>query len=177
MSDTPLFPSTPVAQIWRPSAVRILTLEAAIPTARGTPAQSPLAWPAKDPDDVLDYQFNLADALTGFGYAYAGDGPCSDAVATLDVSIFPDDPGDLTLTSAAADGARCILWLSGGQAGTTYVITLRVGTQAGRMICRSVHLPVLALSSPRNLRDALLTDDGRTITDQDGQPILVAQNA
>ena len=123
MSDTVPLPSTPVTQIWRPSAVRLITLDAAVPTARGTPAQLPLTWPVKDPDDVLDYQFDLADVLNGFGRSYAGDGPCSDSIATLDVSIHPADPGDLALTSAAADGLRCVLWLSGGQAGVTYTVT------------------------------------------------------
>ena len=171
---------TPVAQIWRPSAVRILALEAAIPTARGTPAQPPLAWPAKDPDDMLDYQLDLAGVLLGVGPSHACGGPGTDAIATLDVSIYPDEPGDLTLASSAADGTRCIVWLRGGQAGTTYIVTFRVGTHAGRVISRSVCLPVLALSNPRNPhnpRDALLTDDGQAITDESGQPILVAQGA
>ena len=177
MSDTVPLPSTPVTQIWRPSAVRLITLDAAVPTARGTPAQLPLTWPVKDPDDVLDYQFDLADVLNGFGRSYAGDGPCSDSIATLDVSIHPADSGDLALTSAAADGLRCVLWLSGGQAGTTYTVTLRVGTRAGRVLSRSIRLPVLALSSDPTPRDWLLTDDGSTITDQNGQPFFVSQNA
>ena len=177
MSDTVPFPSTPVTQIWRPSAVRLLTLDAAVPTARGTPAQLPLTWPVKDPDDVLDYQFDLADVLNGFGRPYAGDAPCSDSITTLDVSIHPADPGGLALASSAADGVRCILWLSGGQAGTTYPVTLRVGTRAGRVLARSISLPVLALGGGPNPRDWLLTDDGSTITDQNGQPIFITQNA
>lgn len=175
MSGTLLPASTPVAQVWRPSAVRVLTLDASVPTARGTSAQPPLAWPAKDPGDVLDYQFDFAPALTGFGRPNVSDASFADAVATLDVSISPAGPGDLALASASADGARCVLWLSGGQAGTTYTVTLRIGTQAGRMLSRSVRLPVVALSIAPSTRDALLTDDGRSITDQNGQPLLVAQ--
>lgn len=163
MSGTLLPASTPISQVWRPSAVRVVTLEATVPTARGTPAPTPLAWPAKDPDDVLDYQFDIAPALTGI-----------DAVATLDVAIEPSEPGDLALASAAADGARCVLWLVGGQAGTTYTVTLRVGTQAGRMLSRSVRLPVLALSVPPSTRDTLLTEEGRPLTDQFGHPLQVS---
>lgn len=164
---------TPVAQIWRPSAVRVLNLEAAVPTVRGTPAQPPLVWPAKDPDDMLDYQLDLGAALFGGGQPNACGGSGTDAIATLDVSIYPDEPGDLTLASSAADGTRCIVWLRDGQPGTTYIVTFRVSTHAGRVISRSVRLPVLALSNPRNIRSALLTDDGHTITDESGQPILI----
>lgn len=173
MSGTLLPASTPISQVWRPSAVRVVTLEPAIPTARGTPAPAPLAWPAKDPDDVLDYQFDIAPALTGAVWG-APDGPFTDAVATLDVAIEPAEPGDLALVSAAADGARCVLWLVGGQAGTTYTVTLRVGTQAGRMLSRSVRLPVLALSVPPSTRETLLTDDGLPLTDQFGHPLQVS---
>lgn len=173
MSGTSLPASTPISQIWRPSTVRIVTLEPAIPTARGTPASVPLAWPAKDPDDVLDYQFDIAPALTGTAWS-APDGPSTDAVATLDVAIEPSEPGDLALASAAADGARCVLWLVGGQAGTTYTVTLRIGTQAGRTLSRSVRLPVLALSVPTPTHETLLTEDGRPLTDQFGHPLQVS---
>lgn len=173
MSGTLLPFSTPISQIWRPSAIRIVTLEPTIPTARGTPASAPLAWPAKDPNDVLDYQFDIAPALTGAAWG-ASDGLPADAVATLDVAIEPSEPGDLALASAAADGARCVLWLVGGQAGITYTVTLRIGTQAGRMLSRSVRLPVLALSVPPSTREVLLTDDGQPLTDHLGQPLKVS---
>ena len=45
-------------------------------------------WPTKDPIDILDYQFDISPALIG------NDG---DAIATLDVTIEPAQPGDLTL--------------------------------------------------------------------------------
>ena len=173
MSGTLLPTSTPISQVWRPSAVRIVTLEPAIPTARGTPAPGPLAWPAKDPDDVLDYQFDIAPVLSGAACGVPN-GPFTDAVATLDVAIEPSEPGDLALASAAADGARCVLWLIGGQAGTTYTVTLRIGTQAGRVLSRSVRLPVLALSAPPSTHETLLTEDGHPLTDQLGRPLQVS---
>ena len=155
---------TTASHIWRPSASRVLVLDGTVPVPRGTPARPrPLpSWPAKDPADVLDYQFDIAPALTG------NDG---DAVATLDVSIAPSDPGDLALNSAAADGARAVLWLGGGQAGTTYTVTLTLGTQAGRTLSRAVLLPVMALSGPGGAVGVLVTEGGTPLVDQSGQPL------
>ena len=78
--------ATSAVHVYRPSAARVLVLDGFVPGVRGaTPmAQAPLAWPAKDPADVLDYQFDIAPALSGH------DG---DAVATLDVAISPASPG------------------------------------------------------------------------------------
>lgn len=160
MSDTA---SAKLQRVWRPSAARVLVLDSFVPAPRGAAAPKPLSWPAKDPQDVLDYQFDIAPALQG------NDG---DAVASLDVSIKPADPGDLSLASAAADGARCVLWLAGGHAGTTYSVTLRVGTQAGRTLSRSVLLPVVSLSEPAVAADALMADQGGALTDENGRPLF-----
>lgn len=162
MSDT-ASATGQLQHVWRPSAARVLVLDSFVPMPRGTVAPKPLAWPAKDPDDVLDYQFDITPALQG------NDG---DAVASLDVSIMPADPGDLSLASAAADGARCVLWLAGGYAGTTYSVTLRVGTQAGRTLSRSVLLPVQALSTPALAADAIMAEQGGPLTDENGHPLF-----
>ena len=47
---------TIATHVWRPSSSRRILLDAFIPVARGAPAiASPLlAWPTKDPGDVLD---------------------------------------------------------------------------------------------------------------------------
>ncbi len=79
-------------------------------------APPPLNWPTKDPTDVLDYQFDITPAVVG------NDG---DAIATLDVTIEPANPGDLVLNSATTDGSVGDVWLSGGQAGTVYTVTSR----------------------------------------------------
>ena len=154
---------TPAPHVWRPGAARVVVLDAT-PVPRGAPARAPAlpSWPAKDPADVLDYQF---DILPG-----AHD---TDGVATLDVSIAPAAPGGLQLVSAAADGGRAVLWLGGGQAGTTYAVTLTLGTQAGRTLARTVLLPVLLLTAPPPGGDALLTEDGEPVQAEAGQPIIV----
>lgn len=145
-----------------------------VPGPRGVPVTTLAtpSWPAKDPADVLDYQFDISPALTG------NDG---DGLATLDVSISPANPGDLSLASAAADGSRAVLWLQGGMAGTTYTVTLSLGTQAGRVLARSVLLPVVSLSSATAASvvpaaTALTTDSGDVLTDQNGNALLTGEN-
>lgn len=156
---------TTAAHVWRPSAARTITLDAFVPVPRGTTATvpAPLSWPLKDPGDLLDYQFDIAPALIG------NDG---DAIATLDIAIAPAAPGDLALKSTAADGTRAVLWLSGGQSGTVYTVTLTIGTQAGRTIARSVLLPVATLATYPTPTVALQTESGSTLVDSSGNPIL-----
>ena len=82
--------ATSASHIWRPSASRVLLLDGFVPGPRGfaTYPATPLRWPAKDPGDVLDYQFDIAPALAG------NDG---DAISTIDVLITPSSEGDLVL--------------------------------------------------------------------------------
>lgn len=158
---------TPAAHLWRPSSARTLLLDSFVPVARGSSAlaPAPLAWPVKDPADVLDYQFDISAALVG------NDG---DGIATLDVSIGPNAPGDLTLNAVSADGASAVLWLSAGQAGTVYTVTLSITTLNGRSLQRTILLPVLSLSSPTAAPTSLVTDGGLVVTDQNGNPVLIS---
>ena len=152
--------------VWRPSCARRLVLDGFLPVPRGSvpAAPAPLAWPAKDPADVLDYEFDISAALLG----NAGDG-----IASLSVAISPNGAGDVVLNSSTADGAVVVLWLSGGQAGTTYTVRITAATQSGRTIGRAVLLPVLALAAPIVPAGALTTLAGAVITDQNGNPILL----
>ena len=158
---------TAATHVWKPSSARTVVLDSFIPVPRGSTSASPppLNWPAKDPFDVLDYRFDISAALTG------NDG---DNIATLDVTIEPDDPGDLRLNGATADGNIAVLWLSSGQAGTVYSVNITIGTLNGRTINRSVLLPVLALSAPPPSANTLVTDAGIEITDQNGNPVLIS---
>lgn len=155
---------TTASHVWKPSSARTVTLDAFVPVPRGTTpsAPAPPSWPIKDPADFLDYQFDIAPALIG------NDG---DAIATLDIAISPANPGDLALTATAADGGRAVLWLSAGQPGITYSVTLTIGTQAGRTIARSVLLPVAALATQVMAVDGITTNVGTSLTDQNGSPI------
>lgn len=156
---------TTASHLFKPSIARRVQLDSFVSVARGAIAVAPppLAWPAKDPRDVLDYQLDIALAVAG------NDG---DVIASIDITISPGLPGDLTLVSTQADGNSAVLWLAGGQAGTVYTVTADIGTVNGRNIQRSVLLPVLPLSNLAVPATALLTDAGLIITDQNGNPIL-----
>jgi hypothetical protein len=155
--------STPAMHLWRPSESRVVALDSFVPVPRGATASAspPLNWPAKDPTDVLDYQFDISAAIVGND---------SDAINTIDVTISPSSPGDLAVSGIGADGARAVMWLSGGQSGTVYTVTFLITTVNGRTIL----LPVLALSSNAVLADAIQTVDGVMLTDQNGNPVLAS---
>jgi hypothetical protein len=159
--------TTPATHVWKPSNARTLVLDSFVPAPRGSTAIAPppLNWPTKDPTDVLDYQFDITPAIIG------NDG---DGIATLDVTIQPNNPGDLTMNSATADGTVAVLWLAGGQAGIVYTITIVITTLNGRTINRSILLPVLYLSIPPIPANALVTDAGLVVTDQNGNPVLIS---
>ena len=156
--------STPASHLWRPSNARYVQVDGFVPTPRGPqiPPPKALAWPAKDPGDTLDYVFDISPALT----ANPGD-----SIATLDVTVSPDHPGDLTLVSAAADGPRAVLWLTGGQALTSYTVTGNITTLGGRTLARSIALPVTALASVPAPASALTTPSGQALTDPTGIPL------
>lgn len=157
--------STSTSHVWKPSSSRLVTLDAFVPVPRGSSVTlpPPLNWPAKDPGDVLDYQFDIGPAIQGNE---------ADGIAGLEISVAPDDPGDLEITGVSADGARAVLWVSGGQPGTVYTVTFLVTTLSGRTISRSVLLPVMSLSSTVAVENAIQISEGIMLTDQSGNPIL-----
>jgi len=156
--------STPANHIWRPSNARYVQIDGFVATPRGpqVPPATALAWPAKDPGDTLDYVFDITPALT----ANPGD-----SIATLDVTISPNNPGDLTLASSSADGPRAVLWLSGGQPLTTYTVTVNITSAGGRTLARSISLPVVTLASVPAPASALTTPAGQPLTDPTGTPL------
>jgi hypothetical protein len=159
--------SNQVTYIWKPSTARTVVIDPFIPVPRGSAAVAPppLSWPTKDPRDVLDYQVDIAPAVAG---------NLHDNIATLSVSVVPNNPGDVSVNSASADGTSAVLWLSGGQAGTIYTVTLLITTANGRTIQRSILLPVLELSVPPIPANAIQTSAGLVLTDQNGNPVLSA---
>ena len=157
---------TTATHIWRPSGARRAILDGFVPVPRGTiPATpAPLVWPAKDPADVLDYEFDVSAALL----ANRGDG-----IATIDYTISPSATGDLAATSAAADGAIAVFWFGAGQIGTVNTIQITIGTASGRTISRAILLPVQSLATATVPLNALQSDSGAIVTDQSGNPILI----
>ncbi len=152
--------------VWRPSGARRAVLDGFVPVPRGsipaTPA--PLVWPAKDPVDILDYEFDISAALLSNR---------GDSIATLDVSITPNATGDLSVTSTGADGAIAVVWLDGGQVGTVYSVQITIGTVDGRTVSRVILLPVQSLAQASPPPNALTSDTGLIVTDQSGNPILI----
>jgi hypothetical protein len=143
-----------------------VVLDGFAPVARGAvlTAPAPLSWPAKDPADVLDYEFDISAALIG------NEG---DPITALSATITPASPSDLQLASMLADVSRAVFWFLGGQAGTTYVVQVSLTTASGRSLGRAVLLPVLALATATAPSSALTTDLGAVVTDSLGNPILV----
>jgi hypothetical protein len=158
--------STTFSHVWRPSAARRLEIDGFVPLPRGPVAVpvAPLAWPAKDPSDTLDYVFDIAPAVAGNG---------GDVIASLSVAVTPNAPGDLIAQSLAADGTLAIVWLAGGQPGTTYTVTLAIATASGRTIARSILLPVTALATTAPVTNALTTPLGLALTDPSGTPLTI----
>jgi hypothetical protein len=159
---------TPANYTWIPSTARVIVVDGFGMLPRGTIQylQAPQSWPAKDPSDTLDFVLDISEAIAG------NEG---DSIATLDVQISPSNPGDLSVQSTSADGDQAILWLAGGIAGTVYAVTVNVGTNSGRMIARTVSLPVLSLASPPVMLQNSITDQtGAALTDQYGNPITIS---
>jgi hypothetical protein len=154
-----------VSHLWKPSKARLLTIDSFVPVPRGsvTVVPTPLSWPSKDPCDVLDYQLDLEPALVG------NEG---DTVNSVDIDVIPNQPGDVSVDNIAADGYKVVLWLSGGQAGVTYSLTMKATLASGRTLQRTVLLPVVALSSRSVPANAIETTDNDSLTDQDGNPIV-----
>ena len=156
---------TLVTHVWKPSKTRIITIDSFVPVPRGSTATAPvpLCWPSKDPGDVLDYQLDIEPALIG------NEG---DTIGSVDIDIEPSQPGDLSLDNTAADGYRIVVWLSGGQAGTTYSITVKASLASGRTLQRSILLPVIAMSLTSVPANAIETTTRNPLTDENGNPIL-----
>jgi hypothetical protein len=90
-----------------------------------------MAWPPKDPEDVLDYTLiwtpwlaTAGDKITASTWEVTPGG------ATLNV-----DSSDFTLTSTTA-------WLSGGTDGVTYGLRNKITTDGGRTIRRTKRVKV-----------------------------------
>ncbi len=152
--------------VWKPSESRLVTIDSFVPVPRGgslTPTL-PLNWAAKDPSDVLDYQVDISPALLGDE---------GDAIAMLDVSVSPNGPGDLLITSSLADGSRVVIWVSGGHAGTVYTVTIDVATSSGRRLQRAVLLPVVSMADPTSITGVIEVSSGVTLTDHNGNPLLI----
>ena len=157
--------ATLVSHVWKPSKTRTMTIDSFVPVPRGSTAAAPtlLSWPSKDPGDILDYQLDIEPALVG------NEG---DTINSVDIDVSPNQPGDLSLDNIAADGYKIVVWLSAGQAGVTYNVTVKAALASGRTLQRTILLPVVALSSLSVPENAIETTAQDPLTDQNGNPII-----
>lgn len=87
-----------------------------------------LTWPAKDPDEVLDYQINWTARVD------------DDTIAT---STWIVDDGITQDSDTFSDSATTI-WLSGGTVGELYSLVNRITTTGGRTMDQTVHIKIKA---------------------------------
>lgn len=78
------------------------------------------SWPPKDPQDVLDYEFDWTDRL--------------EVGETLETSVFTVVQGTVVIDSSAINGGGTLttVWLSGGGLGERCKVTNHVVTSEGR---------------------------------------------
>lgn len=82
----------------------------------------------KDPNDIDFFELRWSKALKG---------------DTIAASVWLIPAGiESTTDEILQSGTRTRVWLSGGTAGTKYVLTNRVTTAAGRQLDQSVELTV-----------------------------------
>lgn len=92
----------------------------------------------KDPSAVLDYKFDWAALTNGSGtsdWLSSGETIASRTV-TLDTGLTKDSD------SVTDSSTSVTVWLSGGTAGSTYGVTCRITTTAGRTDERSIVIEV-----------------------------------
>jgi hypothetical protein len=89
-----------------------------------------LQWPAKDPDEVLDYTIDWTDRLSSETIT----------LSTWTITCEDEDSPDLTEDSNAISTVYTVIWLSGGTLGLTYLLTNHITTSAGREMDQTVKL-------------------------------------
>jgi hypothetical protein len=83
----------------------------------------------KDPEEILDYQFNFAPWL---------DTTNGETIASHEIDI---DAG-INLDSHPATGQTVTVWLSGGTINNKYNVTCEATTSAARTVVRSITIVV-----------------------------------
>lgn len=92
-----------------------------------------LTWPAKDPDEVLDYDIDWADP----------ENPRLETGETLLTSEFSIVDGDVVIDSQEfVPSGVATVWLSSGSSGSVCQILNRVTTSGGRTYDQTVKLRI-----------------------------------
>ena len=88
-----------------------------------------LSWPAKDPNEILDYQIQWSPRLR------------TDTISTSTFSL--KTANGVSIDSQSNTTTTSTVWLSGGTAGGTAVINCRIVTAAGRTMDQTVYLEIV----------------------------------
>jgi len=90
---------------------------------------SRLVWPAKDPDEVLDYLLDWSAVPLENG-------------ETISESTWESDVSGIAIGSSSIVDCSTVVWLSGGVAGTSYKLTNHIVTSEAREYDQSVTIRV-----------------------------------
>lgn len=85
-----------------------------------------LKWPAKDPDEFLDYKVDWSKRLG------------SDSISASTWTT----PSGISVVTSTFEPKYTVVWLSGGTVGTTYSFVNRVTTASGRIMEQTIDLPI-----------------------------------
>jgi hypothetical protein len=86
------------------------------------------SWPSKDPNEVLDYQFDWTDRLV--------------TSETITTSTFIVAEGSVTTSNPSILAGFTTVWIAGGVAGEVNTITNRIVTNQGRTYDESAKLRI-----------------------------------
>jgi hypothetical protein len=107
-----------------------------------------ISWPAKDPDEVLDYDLVWTNRLYSadeLDLVDAGQTVVpADTIATSQWILDDGSDGLLVMDSTGQSDAVTKVWLSGGTLGQSYQLTNRVVTAGARTMDQSVRLKIKA---------------------------------
>lgn len=107
-------------------------------------------WPAKDPEEVLDYGFDWSprqldsDTIaTTTATLYTADGEEGEPVTLpAPAGWLAIDSHEAFAVEGVAVGQSTVTWLSGGTAGETYYVNLHAVTVAGRELEQRMKIKV-----------------------------------
>ena len=169
---------------WSASPARTVALAApsAAPLRGISIAPLPPAWPAKSSADCLDVALDVAAWLAETGDSLAG------LAVTAPSPASPTDPRVLWCTILSG---QPVLFVGGGQPGTTVPVQVLLITSAGRRHAEQVQLPINAATPPTAPApapqlampgggawpippNAVALPDGSILTDDAGTPFLFA---
>lgn len=100
-------------------------------------------WPAKDPDEILDYDLDWTARLYSadeLDQVDAGQTVTpADAIAS---SQFMLPSGTLVASASSFTSTRTNVWLAGGAEGESYLVLNRITTTGGRTMDQTVKLKI-----------------------------------